>query len=380
MNDDHILMWRTRWNIYVWSVGEVNMQNSIQQINQKLLSKQGSAARVLDHMPRIVHTSIVKALKYPFTYPELDSFSQALMAIQYKQGISGIVGTDVQASRQLFELNAQALIKQVTPVTQVRDLKLPLQSGEVEARHYHPAPNKKLPMLIFYHGGGFVVGSRDTHDEVCRLIAVHSKVQVLSLEYPLAPEVGPYVLIKSCEDALAWVYQNRNHFKILKHRIAVAGDSAGGNIATVVAQRSKKMAYAPQAQFLIYPTVDFKSRHPSFYMYKEGLVLTGKDVELVTEYYALKHHIELDDPIISPTYGDIKKVAPTFLVTAGHDILHDEAKIYAYKLKQNGVQVHYQEYVDQFHGFINLTSISNKAKKYVIEMSRGFRKFWDKNC
>jgi acetyl esterase/lipase len=356
------------------------MQNSMQRINQKLLTKQGSAARVLDRMPGIVHNSIVKALKYPFTYPELDSFSQALMAIQHKQGHSGIVGRDIEHSRQTFELNARSLIQQVTPVAQVKDLKLPLKSGEVDARHYHPVPNKKLPMLVFYHGGGFVVGSRDSHDEVCRLIAVHSKVQVLSIEYPLAPEVGPRALIKSCEDALAWVYQNRNQFKILKNRIAIAGDSAGGNIATVVAQRTKQIAYAPQAQFLIYPTVDFKSRHPSFYMYKDGLVLTGQDVDFVTEYYALQHNMELDDPIISPTYGDIKKIAPTFLITAGHDILHDEGKIYAYKLKQNGVQVHYKEYADQIHGFINLTTISRKSKKYLIEMSKDFRRFWDKNC
>ncbi|WP_353174066.1 alpha/beta hydrolase [Acinetobacter rudis] len=356
------------------------MQNAIQRINQRVLSKQGSAARMLDRMPRVVQTSIVKALKYPFAYPELDSFSQALMAIQHKQGISGIVGEDVIASRQLFESSAELLIQRATAVAQVKDLKLPLRSGEIDARHYHPAPNKKLPMLVFYHGGGFVVGSRNSHDEVCRLIAIHSKVQVLSIEYPLAPEVGPVALIKSCEDALAWVYQNRNQFKILKNRIAVAGDSAGGNIATVIAQRTKNTAYAPQAQFLIYPTVDFKSRHPSFYMYKDGLILTGQDVDLVTEYYALRHGIELDDPLISPTYGDIKKLAATFIATAGHDILHDEGKIYAYKLKQHGVHVHYREYADQIHGFINLTPISRKAKKYLIEMSKDFRRFWDKSC
>lgn len=364
----------------IGSVWETKMQNSLQQIGQKLLSKQGSAARLLDRMPKMVQLSLVKALKCPFTYPELDSFNQALMAIQFKQGVKGLIGTNIATSRQTFELNTQTLLEKVTAIARVKDLKLPLQSGEIGARHYHPAPNKKLPMLVFYHGGGFIVGSRDSHDEVCRLIAVHSRVQVLSIEYPLAPEVGPYTLIKSCEDALAWVYQNRSQFKIFKNRIAVAGDSAGGNIATVIAQRTKNTAYAPQAQFLIYPTVDFKSRHPSFYMYKEGLILTGQDVDLVTDYYALQHDIELDDPVISPTYGDIKKIAPTFLVTAGHDILHDEGKIYAYKLKQHGVYVHYREYADQIHGFINLTPISRKAKKHLVEMSKDFRRFWDKSC
>lgn len=365
-------------HVLIYGYG-VNMQNSKQWITQNIESKQGSAARVLDRMPEFVQNAVVRVLKYPFNYPQLDSFTRALMAVQYKQGISGIVGADVEQSRQLFEAQAKSLVHRATTVRQVEDIKLPLQSGEIAARHYHPAPQKKLPMLVFYHGGGFVVGSRDTHDEACRLIALYGKVQVLSVEYPLAPEASPHVLIKSCEDALAWVYQNRSRFKILKNRIAVAGDSAGANIATVLAQRSKNMSYKPQAQLLIYPVVDFKSRHPSFYMYKEGLILTGDDVNLVSDYYAHQHHIALDDPLISPTYGNTEKLCPTFLVTAGHDILHDEGKIYAYKLKQQGVKVQYREYEDQIHGFINLTSISRKSKKYLIELSKDFRRFWDKN-
>jgi len=98
----------------------------------------------------------------------------------------------------------------------------------------------------------------------------------------------------------------------------------------------------------------------------------------VTDYYATRFNMALDDPIISPTNGQLKKLATGFVVTAGHDLLHDEGKIYAYKLRQNGVKVHYQDYEDQTHGFINLTPVSRKAKKYVIEMSKEFRKFWDK--
>jgi acetyl esterase len=235
-------------------------------------------------------------------------------------------------------------------------------------------------MVVFYHGGGFVVGSLDSHDEVCRLLAVYAKVQVLSIDYPLAPEASPTKLIQTCEDALAWVYQNRKQLKILKNRISVAGDSAGGNISAVVAQRSANKVHAPQAQLLLYPAVDFKSRHPSFHAYKEGLVLTGTDIDFVTHYYAETHQVELDDPIISPTYGKHDKLAPAFVITAGHDVLHDEGEIYAYKLRHRGVKVHYQEYGDQAHGFVNLTPISYRAKKYVIEISKNYRKFWDKHA
>ena len=353
----------------------VAFQRSIHDLVEK---GQGSAGRALDRLPTFAQESLTKLLGYPYQFPQLDSFTKCLMAAQLKQGKVGFIGADVERSRKQFESQMQSIINKPTHIQFVEDIRLPLQSGSVYARHYHPSPNKKLPMIVFYHGGGFVVGSVDTHDEVCRLIAAHAKVQVLSIEYPLAPEVGPRDLIQSCEDALAWVYQNRRQFKILKNRIAVAGDSAGGNISAVVAQRTVNTVFAPQAQFLIYPAVDFKSRHPSFFAYKDGLVLTGSDIDYVTDYYATRFNMALDDPIISPTNGQLKKLAPAFVVTAGHDLLHDEGKIYAYKLRQNGVKVHYQDYEDQTHGFINLTPVSRKAKKYVIEMSKEFRKFWDK--
>ena len=353
----------------------VAFQRSIHDLVEK---GQGSAGRALDRLPTFAQESLTKLLGYPYQFPQLDSFTKCLMAAQLKQGKVGFIGADVERSRKQFESQMQSIINKPTHIQFVEDIRLPLQSGSVYARHYHPAPNKKLPMIVFYHGGGFVVGSVDTHDEVCRLIAAHAKVQVLSIEYPLAPEVGPRDLIQSCEDALAWVYQNRRQFKILKNRIAVAGDSAGGNISAVVAQRTVNTVFAPQAQFLIYPAVDFKSRHPSFFAYKDGLVLTGSDIDYVTDYYATRFNMALDDPIISPTNGQLKKLAPAFVVTAGHDLLHDEGKIYAYKLRQNGVKVHYQDYEDQTHGFINLTPVSRKAKKYVIEMSKEFRKVWDK--
>lgn len=353
----------------------VDLNKKLQQL---LENGQGTAGRALDRMPSIVQESLAKLLGYPHQYPELDSFTKALMAAQLKQGKSGFIGGNVELSRRLFEEQIQSITHKSTPIHFVEDIRLPLQSGSVFARHYHPAPNKKLPMVVFYHGGGFVVGSINTHDEFCRLFAVNAKVQVLSIDYPLAPEYGPKHVIQSCEDALAWVYQNRRQFKILKNRIAVAGDSAGGNISAVVAQRTANTSYAPQAQFLIYPAVDFKSRHPSFFAYKNGLVLTETDIDYVTEYYATEHKVALDDPIISPIYANFKKLAPAFVVTAGHDVLHDEGKIYANQLRQAGNKMLYRDYEDQTHGFINLTLVSRKAKKIVIEMSKDFRKFWDK--
>ena len=98
----------------------------------------------------------------------------------------------------------------------------------------------------------------------------------------------------------------------------------------------------------------------------------------MTAYYAQQHQVALDDPLISPTYGRFEKLAPAYIVAAGHDVLHDEAEIYAHKLRQQGLKVHYQEYEDQAHGFINLTPVSLRAKKYLTDTARNFRRFWDR--
>lgn len=340
---------------------------------------QGIAARLLDRLPSIAQNKIIRSLNYPYHYPELDPFIQCLMAVQMKQGRVGIVGDDLSQSRLEFEQHMRLLVSKPTALAQVKDIQLPLQSMTVTARHYHPAPQKKLPLIVFYHGGGFLIGSLDTHDEYCRLLAKHAHAQVLSVAYPLAPEHHPAEIVQVCEDALAWVHQHAKQFNILKQRIAVAGDSAGGNLATVVAQRSSDKTYASKAQLLIYPALDFKSRHPSYFAYKEGLVLTDNDIESVTYHYAERHQVILDDPLISPTYGKLKNLPPVYLITAGHDVLHDEGAIYVHKLRQQGVQVHYYDYIEQTHGFINLTGISRRAKKQVIEMSQHFRQFWDQH-
>lgn len=339
---------------------------------------QGFGARMLNHMPGMAQEALAKALDYPYIYPDLDPFVKCLMAIQLKQGKSSFIHEDVAKARVDFIQQMKAIQGKPTPLKMVEDIRLPLHSGTIMARHYHPAPQKKLPMIMFYHGGAFMVGSLDTHDEFCRLLAVHAKVQVLSVAYPLTPEYSPLQIVQVCEDALAWAHQNSKTLKIYKNRIAVAGDSAGGNLATVVAQHSVGKSYAARAQLLLYPVLDFKSRHPSFYAYKEGLVLSEEDVNLVSRLYVENHQMALDDPLVSPTYGNLKQLPPTYVITAQHDLLHDEASIYAHKLRQHGVRVYHKNYVDQTHGFINLSPISKRAKKYVIEIARDFRKFWDK--
>lgn len=335
-------------------------------------------ARIVDRMPKIVQKSLAELLSYPYQYPNLDSFIQCMLAAQYRRGYKGLINGSIVQSRIQFEQQMQRISSHKTYISKTEDIHLPLQSGTLLARHYQPAPHKKLPMVVYYHGGGFILGSINTHDEVCRLLAKYAQVQVLSINYPLAPEFGSNQIIQICEDALAWTYQNRKNLKILKSKIAVAGDSAGGNLATIIAQKTKLKKHAPRAQLLIYPVTDFARRYPSYYAYKDGLILTSDDVDIMISEYAKKHDMSLSQPNISPLYGDLKKLAPTYIVTAEYDVLHDEGEIYANLLQQKGIKVKYVNYDDQTHGFINLTPISKKAKKHTIQMFKDFRKFWNK--
>lgn len=347
------------------------------KIKKILQYSQVPAARLIDHLPPFSQKALLKLLGYPYDYPQLDPFTACLMAIKYKQRQIGFLAQDVERTRHRYEQQMRLLSARQTKVAQIQDLRLPLASATLKARHYHPKPNKKLAMLVFYHGGGFVAGGLETHDEICRLLAHTMQVQVLSVQYPLAPEAGPQQVIDASQQALQWVYENRRQLNIYKARIAIAGDSAGGNICAVVAQRSINYSYAPQAQLLLYPAIDFNFNYPSLQMFGYGLALTAADVRQVKQLYAHQHAIALDDPIISPIYAKPNvSLAATFIVTAGHDVLHDEAELYAEKLAAHGCRVQYQNYLEQAHGFIHLTPISKQAKKHCLEIAKQFKKFW----
>lgn len=346
-------------------------------IKQILHKTQGSSARLLDSMPVPVQNKIAQKLGYKYEFEGLNPFYKCLLAVQHLQNKHGFIETDYKKSRRVFQLQMQSLKLKPTPIKNVQDLILALPHYKIKARHYHPKPNQALPMIIFYHGGGWVVGDLDTHDEACRLLAKHANAQVLSIDYPLAPEHGPVQVVGACVESLEWVYHNSKKFNILDGRIAVAGDSAGGNLSAVVSQKTQFTIYAPSAQFLIYPAIDFKQRYPSFDKFKEGLILCQQDIDAVTQMYPEKHQVILDDPLISPIYGDLKKVAPAYVLTSGFDLLHDEGKLYAEKLEQAGIRVHYTEAEDQPHGFINFTAIHKAAKQHLIHHAKEFRKFWD---
>jgi acetyl esterase len=234
------------------------------------------------------------------------------------------------------------------------------------ARHYHPG--EVAPLVMFLHGGGFVFGDLETHDRLCRMLCKHAGVHVLAIEYRLAPEHPFPAGADDAERAWQWVSAHADGLGADPARLAVAGDSAGGNLATIVAQRFAGTALAPEAQLLLYPTVDHKSDHPSKSLFADGFFLTRKAMAWFDEQYAQAGG-DLADPRHAPGAAQhLANQPPAIIVTAGFDPLRDEAESYGEALRRAGSQVIVRRFSGLIHGFASMTGVSRSANEAMLEV------------
>jgi len=228
-------------------------------------------------------------------------------------------------------------------------------------RIYRPkGVSANIPTLIYYHGGGFVIGTLDMYDYLCASYSANCNIQVISIDYRLAPENKFPIPVLDCIAAYNTLYDNANHYNIDINFFAVGGDSAGGNLATVVTSDAIKNNKTPKFQILVYPVVKNEITE-SVNLFKEGFLLESNDM-----YWFANHYVDQDvddsDPKISPIYSDnLDKMPDTVIVIAGFDPLRDGAFEYAEKLKNNNVNVITQIHMDQFHGFYHMNDVLPEA-------------------
>ena len=249
---------------------------------------------------------------------------------------------------------------------EIRDLEAPSARGPIPLRLYRGqgAPAKDAPCLIFIHGGGYVIGDRDTHDHVCRKLANETRAAVVSIDYRLAPEHKFPVPVEDCADAARWIAANAASLGIDAKRLAVGGDSAGGNLSAVMALMGRDgegPAYIYQA--LLYPGTDLAQT----YSETEGV---GANPELpLTNTLTNWFH---DHYLASPEHGkdwrasafhatDHSGLPPAFVLTAQHDPIGDDGRAYAKKLANAGVQVWHLDMSDQIHGFLTMGKVIRAA-------------------
>ena len=230
-------------------------------------------------------------------------------------------------------------------------------STELPIRIYRPKNNtNKLPTLIYYHGGGFVLGTLQMYDYLCATFSSKCNIQVISIDYRLAPEYKFPIPVTDSISAYNMLYDNASDYNIDINQLGISGDSAGGNLATIVTSDATKNNRIPRFQLLIYPVVR-ENESKSFDLFKEGFLLETDDMHWFANHY-VHEDTNRKDPLLSPFYSDsLDMMPPSIIVIAGFDPLRDEGLEYADKLKSNGVKVILQNHPDEFHGFYHMNDI-----------------------
>ena len=252
------------------------------------------------------------------------------------------------------------------PIGAVRDLAV----ADLQARLYTPtaAPAGPAPLLVFFHGGGFMYGDLDSHDAPCRFLAERAGVRVLAVDYRLGPEEPFPAAYDDAVAAYRWVVEHAAELGADPDRLAVGGDSAGGNLAAGVAIEAARAGLPLAFQLLVYPATDAKRQTESLEMFAEGFYLTKAFMDLANECYV--GDADLADPRVSPIHAQLPAgLAPAYVATAGFDPLRDEGEAYARRLADAGVRVELRRFADQIHGFFNVVGVGRSSRAAVGEIA-----------
>jgi acetyl esterase len=253
------------------------------------------------------------------------------------------------------------------------DIAIPAPHGSIPARLYTPKTLRKnnglAPCLIFFHGGGWVIGNLETHDVVCRKLAHEGELLVISVDYRLAPEHKFPAAIDDAITATKWAADNAKQLGIDASRLMVGGDSAGGNMAAVVSLAARDSSGPKLAgQVLIYPGTDFAMKTTSHSDPTTSILLTHSVIRWFKDHYL--GNADINDWRASPARAKtLAGLPPAYVLTAGGDPLCDEGDEYAAKLKQAGVPVAYRHFRGQFHGFFTMGKLLNQANVAVTEIA-----------
>lgn len=257
-------------------------------------------------------------------------------------------------------------------VHEIRDV----QAGSIPCRLYRPSAKTDLGLLVFFHGGGWVIGDLNSHDGVCRSLANKSGHAVLSVDYRLAPEHKFPAAFDDCVAAVKWAFENAKSLGIDNSRMAVGGDSAGGNLAAAVALAE---VVPLKFQMLIYPAVDMRMESPSINENANAPILTKAVMSWFVAHY-MSSDTDRTNINASPMLASdelLKKMPPAIVITAQYDPLRDEGEAYGKRLVENGISTTITRYNGAFHGFFNMITILDDAQSAHAQASTLLKKYLD---
>lgn len=283
-------------------------------------------------------------------------------------------------SRQQLAMFARLLGGGPSPVKGVINRAIPGPGGELPVRIYQPlgAAEGPLPVLVFYHGGGWIQGDLATHDEPCRRIANASGGVVISVDYRLAPEEKFPAGVDDCLAAFRWIRDNAGELGVDPNRMAVGGDSAGGNLSVVVCQQLAKAGeQGPMFQLLIYPATDSRMSSKSMGLFGDGFFLTRERMDWYLELYLADPVKDKQDPRFSPHLtSDLSDQPQALVITAGFDPLRDEGRAYHDSLLAAGVKSDYLQYDGMIHAFINMAGLVPDGADVLLKSGAALKDAW----
>jgi acetyl esterase/lipase len=326
-------------------------------------------------LPRALLRRLVGApVRSPEGY-ELDLQGQAQLWLMRVSKQPELHEGGVEGGRRAFERVGGLLeIRGIGDVVTV-DRTVPAAGGARRIRVYTPASARgaRAPGLVWFHGGGWVIGSIETHDGVCRALARRAGVVVVSVDYRLAPEHRFPAGIEDAVAATRWVLENAASLGVDPSAVAVGGDSAGGNFAALVALALRGAPVEPAFQLLVYPATDLTRSQPSHRFFREGFMLPEPAILWFRDRYLPDVKLE-SDPRVSPLFAsDLSGLPRALVVTAGFDPLRDEGRAYADRLREAGVPVEYVCSEGSMHGFINTAGAIDESARVMDLLARRLR-------
>ncbi len=262
-----------------------------------------------------------------------------------------------------MEMTARARQAEPLPVAKVEDRMIPGPAGDIPLRLYWPNTVGPIPAIVYYHGGGHVIGSLDTHDFIARNLCAGSEALVASVDYRMGPEHKFPAAVEDSFAALQWVRANAASLGADPSRIGVHGDSAGANLAAVVALQARDAAIPElRLQSLVYPVGDYTLSGASYRRYARGCGMLTPDAMAWFGRHYLRSPADAEDWRASPIKASsFAGVAPAIIVVAECDVLHDDGEGYAEALRGAGVPVEYREYAGMIHGFLGMVPVVDDA-------------------
>lgn len=328
-----------------------------------------------------------KLLKTTLALPE--RVQRALRGPPRRNDRGDALATDLQVLIRLEGLQSQDFSKRTPLVARAKLLggvrivegaPRPLARTEdhvvdgVRVRVYVPYATGPLPMLVFLHGGGWVVGDLRSHDRFCRRLAADVGQVVVAVDYPLAPE-SPYPAgLDVAVDVIRWIRGNAAVFQGDPARVAIGGDSAGGNLAAAACLRLRDLGEAPPSfQVLIYPALDLRCLTASYDALGEGYLLTKQSIRWYLSHYGAEETDPRASVLLEP---DLSGLPDAIVVTAGFDPLRDDGEQYVARLREAGVGVTFLPFPDQIHGFVNMDGAIRSSDRALVAILDAIRRRW----